>query len=254
MVVFEKLREHPPGGSIPEALDMFRSEVRFYREVAPVVGVRVPRCFEASITADGTVLRLEDLSAWSPGADPLGVVSELRHLHDRWQGEATARWPWLRSPGAAADLIGDLYDRTWPRLAAREDLSPEVRRLGESLVGCVAEAELAEGTAGPLTLCHGDTSMRNLATSPEGGQIAFLDWEDVRSAPGVTDLAWFLLSSVHPDGWNDLESEYGESLDGVLPSVSAQGFFALADHSPDTPTAAAWISRLAGAADRLRSR
>jgi hypothetical protein len=35
-----KRRGLPAPGSIPEALDMFRSEVRFYREIAPVIGVR----------------------------------------------------------------------------------------------------------------------------------------------------------------------------------------------------------------------
>jgi fructosamine-3-kinase len=88
---------------------MFRAEVRFYREIAPVAGVRVPACHQASETGDGTVLVLEDLSAWSEGADPVAAADVLAGLHARWKGQAAVRWPWLRRAGAAADLIEDLF-------------------------------------------------------------------------------------------------------------------------------------------------
>lgn len=41
---YVKRRELPVPGSVPDALQMFRTEVRFYREVAAVVGIRVPPC------------------------------------------------------------------------------------------------------------------------------------------------------------------------------------------------------------------
>lgn len=37
---------------------MFESEVRFYREIAPYVGVRVPECYRAEAGPDGTLLEL----------------------------------------------------------------------------------------------------------------------------------------------------------------------------------------------------
>jgi hypothetical protein len=67
MLVHQKRREPPDPGSIPDVLDMFRCEVRFYQEIAPVVGVRVPACYRAEATEDGTLLELEDLSSWHPG-------------------------------------------------------------------------------------------------------------------------------------------------------------------------------------------
>jgi hypothetical protein len=230
---------------------MFHAEVRFYQEIAPVVGVRVPRCFVASLDDEGTYLELEDLSSWTPGGDPISVAKELRDLHDRWEGRAAERWSWLREPGRAADLIGALYDETWPRVSTRTDLTPAVRALGEALIGRVATAELAEGTAGPLTLCHGDTSSDNLATGPSG-EVAFLDWEDVRCAAGVTDLAWFLVSSVAPARWNDVEASYGEAdITAVLPSVAAQGLFALSNQPEHTAASLGWITRLEEATRRL---
>lgn len=233
-------------------LDMFACEVRFYREIAPVVGVRVPACFAAEDTADGTRLVLEDLSAWSPGGDPVVVAGLLAGMHARWETEAPRRWLWLRQPGAAADLVGDLFDRTWPPLAARDDLTPAVRAMGESLIGRVAAAEHAEGDAAPLTLCHGDASLRNLFTSPEG-EVALVDWEDVRCAAGVADLAWLLVSSVAPPDWTRVSDAYGttDGLLHVLPAAAAQGLLTLADLPVGHPSSQRWLARLTAAAERL---
>ena len=55
-----KRRDPPLPGSIPAAPDMFRAEVRFYRCVAPVAGIRVPACYRAEVTPAGTLLELED--------------------------------------------------------------------------------------------------------------------------------------------------------------------------------------------------
>jgi hypothetical protein len=85
---FVKRRGVPAPGSIPDVLQMFRSEVLFYREVAPVVGVRVPDCYQAEEISEGTLLVLEDLSSWTPGADPVEAAAGLSGLHRRWQGRA----------------------------------------------------------------------------------------------------------------------------------------------------------------------
>ena len=80
MLPYEKRRGLPEPGSIPAALDMFRSEVRFYQEIAPVIGIRVPACYQAEAGPDGTVLLLEDLSDWQPGADPAAACRPAPEL------------------------------------------------------------------------------------------------------------------------------------------------------------------------------
>jgi len=248
------VKRRPPAtpGSIPAALKIFESEVRFYREIAPVVGVRVPACYQAEETADGTLLVLEDLSAWEPGAAPAAGAAALRSLHDRWVGRAHLEWPWLRPLGAAVDLVAQLYDETWPRLAARQDLSEPVRAYGKRLVGKVEEAEGQIAGAGVLTLIHGDASAQNLRTGSDG-EIAFLDWEDVSAAPGVLDLAWFLMSSVEPEWWSEALDAYGTSqgLVEVMPSVMVQGYLTMADRPQGSEEAAAWNARLAAGAAML---
>jgi hypothetical protein len=99
MPVYVKRRARPAPGSITEALDSFRAEVRFYREIAPVLDIRVPACYET----EGTVLVLEDLTGWEPGADPLAAARILSKMHRQWENIAQQRWPWLRPIGAAVD-------------------------------------------------------------------------------------------------------------------------------------------------------
>ena len=151
--VFEKRRAPAEPGSIPAVLTMFSSEVRFYRDVAPLLRdvVRVPACAVAEVLEDGsTHLVLEDMSSLTPGGDPVAIARSLRALHDAFAGAPVGRWPWLRRPGTAAELIASLYDRTWTTvLSVRADLPTEVRWLGDVLVGKVALAERLEGLAGP---------------------------------------------------------------------------------------------------------
>jgi thiamine kinase-like enzyme len=231
---------------------MFRCEVRFYREIGPVVGVRVPDCYRAEITDDGTVLELENLSSWQPGADPASAAAVLAGLHERWPSEALSRWPWLRQPGAAADLVETLYKQTWPLIAGRAELGSQARNLGERLVGRVAAAERAASAAGPLTLTHGDASAQNMRTSP-AAEIALLDWEDVGIAAGVSDLAWLLVSSVEPDRWDEVIAAYGRAghLAEVLPAIAVQGFLSTSDTAAGSAASAAWGSRLRAAAARI---
>jgi len=254
MRVHVKRRDRPEPGSISAALDSFRSEVRFYREIAPVVGVRVPVCYRAEEADEGTVLVLEDLSGWRPGADPLAAARVLAEMHRQWAGAARVRWPWLRPVGAAVDLVEQLYAQVWPELAARPDLTPSVRILGERLVGRVAESERMISAAGPLTLAHGDASLLNMRTGPEG-QVALLDWEDVSAAPGVLDLAWLLVSSVEPARWDRTVAAYGPGtgMTQVLPAAAVQGLLSLSGTIAGSSDAAAWMRRLDAAASRLQA-
>jgi len=249
-----KRRGRPAPGSIAEALDIFSSEIRFYRQIAPEAGVRVPACYLAADQPDGTLLVLEDLSGWAPGAEPAAAARVLARMHARWSGRAALRWPWLRPVGAAAELVEDLYRKTWPDLARRDDLPPAVRQLGEKLVGKVTESELAAGRAGPLTLAHGDASAANMRTNTTG-EIALLDWEDVSAAPGIGDLAWLLVSSVEPGRWDEVTGAYGSAdrLLDALPAAAVQGLLSLSGSADGSAEAAAWGERLAFAAARLQS-
>jgi hypothetical protein len=247
-----KRRDPPAPGTIAAALDIFRAEVRFYEEIAPVVGERVPACQRAEAGEWGTLLVLEDLSAWTDGADPAAAARVLSEQHRRWVGRAPHRWPWLRPVGAAGELIAALMRRTWPAVSARADVTPAVRALGEHLVDRGTAASRAAALAGPATLVHGDASVRNMRTGPDG-EVALLDWEDVSAGPGVLDLGWLLVSSTAPGRWTEATDAYGcdRGLTDTLPAVVVQALLSLAGTADGSPEARDWIDRVEAAGRQL---
>lgn len=248
---FKKRRDPAPLGSIPDRLQMFVREVRFYREIGPAVGVRVPACFRAEERDGSTLLELEDLSSWRLGADPVAAAQMLVGLHEGWEGKALSEWPWLGQTDVS-DLVERLFSETWASARNRSDLTSQVRNLGDDLVGQVRAVEERAEASGPHTLVHGDASARNMRTSP-AGEVALLDWEDLGVGPGVCDLGWFLVSSVEPHSWDRTIAAYGNPsrLSEALPAVVVQGLLSLADEEEGSADARKWIARLAEASRRI---
>jgi hypothetical protein len=250
VATFTKRRAAAEPRSIPDVLQMFTREVRFYREVAPHLGVRTPACYLAEEHDGATHLELEDLSSWRLGAEPAVAARLLRDLHARWEGVAVERWPWLARPDLG-NLVGEMFDDTWRTTRERPELTAVVRDLGDSLVGRVAEVDERAETSGPVTFTHGDASALNMRTSPDG-KVALLDWEDYGAAPGMVDLTWHLVSSVSPADWDTALVAYGDPagfLD-ALPSAVVQGLLSFAfEEEPDAGRR--WVERLREAARRL---
>jgi thiamine kinase-like enzyme len=247
-----KQRRASTPGTIPDRLQMFAREVRFYREVAPRLDVRVPSCFRAEINPDGsTLLELEDLSTWREGADLEPAARLLAGLHSRGAEAAVETWPWIVREDAS-DLVEVLFDETWPSLRARRDLTDRARRLGDSLVGRVVEAERDAERAGPPTLTHGDASFNNMRTSPSG-EIALLDWEDFGLGPGTSDLAWLLISSADPREWDAGIDAYAEAtgLATALRAATVQAFLSLNAEDEGSKDALSWVANIDEASRRM---
>ena len=240
------LRSRPAAGTIGALLDIVGSELRFYQQIAPHVGVRVPAFVSATSTHDSTTLVLEDTSEWPPAGDPATVAATLSELHGRWAGIAAERWPWLRPPGAAADAIGAAYDHSWPAVEARSDLTSRVRQVAAGLRGRIAYAERAEAGDGPLTLVNGNATINTVRIA--GGQPAFTEWLDVRVTTGVAELLWYLVSSVPRDVWTMTMDAYGPAphrhIVAAAPAVAGQAIFAIADLEDGSEAARGWIERL----------
>jgi len=84
--------------------------------------------------------------------------------------------------------------------------------------------------------------------------FAFLDWEDVRSANGCTDVTWLLVSSVGPECWDDVISAYGAEASefmAALPNAATQGILSFGDREPGSQEANRWVARTEAAAARL---
>jgi len=186
------------------------TEVRFYREIAPALPVRVPDALCAvSDRAQGFALVLEDLAAGSAAfsdvAHPVDaaragtVVAALARLHAAlWESPRfRSDLAWLRAPGRNP-LVG--RERALcalalrPGLARFPDLVPAAIRDAAGRVLAARDRLDARWAARPLTLVHGDDHLGNLFW--EGEEVGFLDWQVTQIGPGMRDVSYFLVTSL----------------------------------------------------------
>jgi aminoglycoside/choline kinase family phosphotransferase len=187
----------------------YELEVGFYRDLAPRVTARVPRCHWAgwdAATGDYALV-LEDLGAGRGGDQLRGcdadqaaaTVRELARLHaDFWNG--AEQYPWLQryradDPATFAEFARGVLPGFLDRFSDR--LSGEVVGVFERF-GQLAHRYDRKGQAGPQTVTHGDLRADNLIfEGAEGGTgAAILDWQNLFRGNGLVDLGYFLGTSM----------------------------------------------------------
>lgn len=182
----------------------YRTEARFYTEVAPSVAIRVPACHHAawSETSGDFVLLLEDLAPAVQGDQLAGcTVAEARDAAVNLAGLHGPRWcdPTLLqieglkvNDAEDAHVLAELYGpATEIFLDGLGDLlAPEDHG---TLRDCVAVAEawsLARAERfGPV---HGDYRLDNLLFPPDGGPSVAVDWQTLSLGLPARDLAYLL--------------------------------------------------------------
>ncbi|MES9539471.1 oxidoreductase family protein [Actinomadura sp. NPDC000600] len=177
---------------------IYRTETRFYLDLASTVAVRTPACRYGTLTEDATdfVLLLEDLHPGTQGdqlagctaAEALDCVVNLAGLHGpRWCDPALLELDWLHRTGpedgegvtgALAPATEIFIDRFADRLAAedRATLRAVAVRAGRWI------------TARPerFALVHGDYAAGG------GTGVAAVDWQTLTVGLPARDLAYFL--------------------------------------------------------------
>ncbi len=196
--------------AVATALDMYRNEVHFYRDLAESTDMAIT-CHHAVVDerTHDFVLLLDDMSARAtldqlvgcPADQADAVVTTLADHHARHWGESGLdRTPWLRrlSDPVLVDPLVAAVRSTWPAIRARygRELDAEVIALGDRL------ADLLPGLASdlsrpPCTLAHGDFRLDNMFIDPHG-QVRLCDWQLTDRSRGVRDLAYFLTQSLSP--------------------------------------------------------
>jgi hypothetical protein len=189
----------------------YEVEVSFYREVAPLVDIRTPRCLLAELDQDTNefLLLLEDLAPASQGdqLDGCGadlaarVLDEAAALHaPRWNDPGLRRITWLdrvtpESAAATASVVGSLFpgfvDRYGHSFAPEviDGLERGVERIGEWW----------RGLPGAQTVVHGDLRLDNLLLGDEADAIWTVDWQTVVLGNGVADTAYFVGGNLLPE-------------------------------------------------------
>ena len=190
---------------------IYRTEVEFYRSLAPTLTVRTPALHHSELSQDHTcfVLLLEDLAPRVQGDQLTGctpemaevAVQNLAGLHGpRWCDPTLCELDWLSAidrEGAemvgavTADATGRFLERYEGRITD-EDVRL-LRSLPEALPGWVLSRP--ERFA-PL---HGDYRLDNLMFGEGPDPVAAVDWQTVTLGLPGRDLAYFLGTGLDAD-------------------------------------------------------
>ncbi|MEQ8858993.1 MAG: phosphotransferase [Pseudomonadales bacterium] len=194
-------------------------EVNFYRELAPRLGISLPRCYHAEIDGEGPefALLLEDMHPAQPGNQLAGcdpeiaraAVIELVGLQaPSWNDTSLYDLDYLTSPD-----LGDptsLYNQMLPGFLERyggalaADERDIIARVGVS-PGCPLFAPVTA----PYCLEHVDYRLDNMlidaTTTPP--RVTVVDWQSVRVGKPLNDVAYFLGAGLLPDVRREAERD-----------------------------------------------
>ena len=196
------------------ALRNYEREVKFYRQLADTVDIRVPHCHhgEWDEGSGDFVLVLEDMSPAAQGDQIAGcslsqaesAVSELARLHGpRWNDEQLHDVDWLGRRIASEDglQLAMLWSMMYPGFETTfaghltVDALDLVRQFGPVVT------QWAEGHSGPLAVTHGDFRLDNLlfGTDAGGPPLTTVDWQTPGHGHPVGDLSYFCGAGLLPE-------------------------------------------------------
>jgi Phosphotransferase enzyme family len=205
----------------------YEREVFFYRSIAPHVPLRVPRCYYADDDRStlAHVILLEDLAPAVAGDHINGITIDvaaeyarcIATLHAQWWespqlAELLARYPapgatfgrgYVERLGRGLAAMGPYLDRMTCRLAGRLQDGLQERWIRQS--------------AAPQTLIQWDAHAANLMlSSPSGGALAVVDWQNWAVSRGIWDVTRFCVLSLPIDARRaaerDIVALYAETL------------------------------------------
>jgi hypothetical protein len=185
------------------AMRTYEIEAGFYRDLASRLPVRTPRCHLARYQPRPMdfCLVLEDLRTLIPGEQPAGctiddaalALEALARLHATSAVPTLVRPRWLR-PFSDPANVRQLLTTCGPRFLKRygPGLEPGVAEIVRRLIRGEVRHDHRAGT--PVAVLHGDFRTDNLMFG--GPEVAVLDWQTVALGPVMSDVAYFLGTSL----------------------------------------------------------
>ncbi|GJM14878.1 MAG: hypothetical protein DHS20C13_02050 [Thermodesulfobacteriota bacterium] len=184
----------------------FQREIKFYREVAANVPIRLPKFYYAVDDPPAYSLVLEDLSHFSSGDQVVGmhkgqvvsVVEQLARLQSAyWNNEALSELSWMpRMNGVSLN-----FAENWPSFVENYGpfLDSKAIKLGEKLSNFI-DWKNNEIEKRPHTIVHADLREDNLMFGPPGSEDAtiILDWQLTIRNIGAADVARLIGGSEIP--------------------------------------------------------
>ena len=208
----------------------YRSETRFYTDLARRLSIRTPRCLYGALGEDESTftLILEDMAPAVQGDQIAGASGEwleaavrnLAGLHaPLWNSPELDRLDWMTSGAGEefaryVELATPIFlSRYGDRLAAEDQ--EVLSRFAERAPRWVARRPADR------TLVHGDYRLDNLLfrDGPSGPVVTAVDWQTLSVACGGQDLAFLLGNGCEPAERrareNGILSAYRETLAGL---------------------------------------
>jgi Phosphotransferase enzyme family len=198
-------------------------EISFYQEFGDDSGIRIPKCYRASLDAENrrAVLILEDLAAFEQGdcLQPLDLerasvlARSLARFHLRWwDHERLRNTAWIPSVSQVwrgTDWFTSRRDLFLSRFQDR--LLPACRPLFESIEAVERSSnKLLSGL--PETLLHGDLHLDNVMFEGSAHPV-ILDWARVCRGPAALDLCELVFGMVGVDKINAILTAYASEFD-----------------------------------------
>ena len=190
-----------------DELHAFEREIRFYREVAAVVPLRLPRLYYGEVQGAQAVLVMEDLGFATPGDQVAGMhagqvtatVRLIGRLQGRfWNNAALAALDWMPT----SNHIEIDYDGKWPSLVEHfgDAVGAAGLAVGERLLGGAAAWVEAEIERRPRTIVHSDLRADNLLFGAPGtaDEVLVVDWQIAIRSMGAFDVARLMGGSELP--------------------------------------------------------
>lgn len=199
---------------------LYRKEVEFYRQAAPLLDVRAPSIHFAEVdeAGEGFFLLFEDVGPARQGdqirgcaiEDARAAMRQAAAIHGpSWGKTELLEAEWIAPPQDLRDRLASMYPQAQAIFRDRyaATLEPEYMTICDEL------AELSALWFGredpPQCLVHGDFRLDNMLFDIKDGAepIAVLDWQTVATGKPMTDVGYFLGCGVGEAIWRDHETE-----------------------------------------------
>lgn len=198
----------PTSRQTAAAFSLYSREVMFYREVASLTAMRVPKVYAAELDDNGCdfVLLFEDLGPCSAGNQLAGctlaeaeqAMRQAAALHAPTRDHPVLDAPWLQLVPEASASLRALYPQAQTIFRERyaDLLEPDLMAVCEALND---NLDLwFDRKHSSRCFLHGDFRLDNMLFGIRGGTepIALVDWQTAAVGCGLTDIGYFLGCGV----------------------------------------------------------
>ena len=190
----------------------YRSEIGFYRELAPRLSMSIPRAIHAALAPNAIdfVLLMEDLAPARQVDQLIGctadesarVLAQAAALHAQsWGAADLAAQDWLKGPVGIFTHVTDNFAqvvKTFPELCGDLVAEQELREAARLIEHADTWKQVFSR---PLCLWHSDLRADNVLFDARGGArpVVVLDWQGVGFGCGTIDVAYWMGTSMAVD-------------------------------------------------------